>query len=171
MLIDEFLPQYHVAKRYQIDIQAPAESVYAAVRSLDLSGLALTRWLLKLRGYSPGNLSIEDLNGSDFILLGEKENEELLLGVIGRFWSFSGGLQCFTVPEFIPFNRPGFAKAAWNFFLQPAGKDVTRLATETRIYCTDKKALRKFRLYWTFVGPFSGLIRKEMLQAVKRKVE
>jgi hypothetical protein len=32
-------------------------------------------------------------------------------------------------------------------------------------------ARRKFRAYWLVVGPFSGLIRKEMLREVKRQAE
>jgi hypothetical protein len=28
-----------------------------------------------------------------------------------------------------------------------------------------------FRAYWTIVGPFSGLIRREMLRLVKREAE
>lgn len=30
---------------------------------------------------------------------------------------------------------------------------------------------RRFRLYWTFVGPASGWIRREMLRAVRLQAE
>ena len=32
-------------------------------------------------------------------------------------------------------------------------------------------ALLKFRIYWSLVGPFSGLIRKAMLKQVKTEAE
>ena len=50
MLIDEILPVYDVVERHQIDINAPAERVYTAVRTIDLSDSRVIRWLLLLRG-------------------------------------------------------------------------------------------------------------------------
>jgi hypothetical protein len=32
-------------------------------------------------------------------------------------------------------------------------------------------ARRKFRLYWTLVGPFSGLIRRALLSGIRRRAE
>jgi hypothetical protein len=68
------------------------------------------------------------------------------------------------------FNVAGYAKAVWNFALRQEGSAV-HLTTETRIKCTDASSRRWFGLYWTVVGPFSGLIRMEMLRAIKRKAE
>ncbi len=45
------------------------------------------------------------------------------------------------------------------------------LATETRIRYFGTAARRKFRLYWTFVGPFSGLIRRALLRGVRRRAQ
>ncbi len=45
------------------------------------------------------------------------------------------------------------------------------LATETRIRYFGPAARRKFRLYWTFVGPFSGLVRGALLRGVRRRVQ
>ncbi|MGH9649109.1 MAG: hypothetical protein ACRD3I_01435, partial [Terriglobales bacterium] len=65
----------------------------------------------------------------------------------------------------------GYAKAMWNFTVERAEEGVTRLATETRVVTYGSSARRKFRAYWLVVGPFSGLIRKEMLRLVKRNAE
>ena len=48
---------------------------------------------------------------------------------------------------------------------------VTLLATETRVLCLDTASRRRFRLYWTLIGPFSGLIRKDILRSIKRQAE
>jgi len=48
---------------------------------------------------------------------------------------------------------------------------ATRLTTETRIKCLDEDSRSRFGWYWAFIRPFSGLIRMEMLRAIKRKAE
>jgi hypothetical protein len=36
------------------------------------------------------------------------------------------------------------------------------------VVCGDRASRRKFGLYWGLVGPFSGLVRLAMLQAIRR---
>jgi hypothetical protein len=48
---------------------------------------------------------------------------------------------------------------------------TTRLATETRVLCLDDESRRRFRLYWLFIGPFSGLIRRKILRSIKHEAE
>jgi hypothetical protein len=72
--------------------------------------------------------------------------------------------------NFKAFDKSGYAKAVWNFSLNGDG-DNTRLTTETRIKCLDEGSRRCFGFYWTFVQPFSGLIRMEMLKMIKRRAE
>ncbi len=76
-----------------------------------------------------------------------------------------------TADDFAEFSRPGYAKVAWNFKLRADSTESTVLSTETRIKCFDSAAFWKFRLYWSLVGPFSGLIRKAILEQVKTKAE
>jgi hypothetical protein len=73
--------------------------------------------------------------------------------------------------DFAGFSRSGHAKVAWNFKLRAETPESTLLSTETRIKCFGKTALWKFRIYWSVVGPFSGLIRKAILQQVKTEAE
>lgn len=169
MLIDEYLPEYHIAKRHETIIQAPAEAIYPLARQLDMSSSLLIRGLFALRGLPANHLNLAELLKQGFFILKEKENEELVIGLAGRFWTFAGDLQRLNPQAFREFREAGYAKAVWNFSLQPMQEDFTRLSTETRVFCTDNKSLRKFRFYWTFIGPFSGLIRKEMLQVIKQK--
>jgi hypothetical protein len=45
------------------------------------------------------------------------------------------------------------------------------LSTETRIKCFGRAALWKVRIYWSLVGPFSGLMRKAILKRAKTEAE
>ena len=108
---------------------------------------------------------------SRFALLGERPNRELVLGLVGRFWATSGDLQRLDAGEFRDFGRPGYAKAAWNFSVEEQHDGTTLLTTETRVLCLDTASRRRFRLYWTLIGPFSGLIRKDILRSIKRQAE
>ena len=58
------------------------------------------------------------------------------MGLVGRFWTPSGGILHIRAEEFLDFNADGYAKTAANFRLQPLTNGGTRLTTETRIWCT-----------------------------------
>jgi hypothetical protein len=76
-----------------------------------------------------------------------------------------------TAKEFAGFSRPGHAKVVWNFKLRSPSPEVSVLSTETRIKCFGSAALWEFRLYWSLVSPFSGMIRKAILKKVKTEAE
>ena len=169
MMIDEFLPVYDVVERHHVDVNARVEQVYAAASSFDLSDSVLIRWLFRLRGLPQSCLKFGGLLNEGFIVLGEVRPNELLLGLVGRFWRISGGLQRVDSHGFREFDTEGYAKAAWNFSLSGLSHHMTRLGTETRVYCS--ASTRSFRLYWALIGPFSSLIRSEALRIIKRKAE
>lgn len=62
-------------------------------------------------------------------------------------------------------------KAAWNLRIEDEGGGSCELSTETRIVHFGTAARRKFRLYWTFIGPFSGAIRRGLLRGVRIRAE
>ena len=184
MLIDEFLPAYDVAERHQVEVYARTERVYGAVRRLDLGGSGMVRMLFWLRELpvlllDPSNrsregrlgLTLEALLDGGFVLLGERPNEELLLGLVGRFWTPSGDIQRLVPDEFLNFERSGYAKAVWNFSLSGQAGGTTLLTTETRVLCLDATSRKQFLFYWSLVGLFSGLIRRQILRTIKRQAE
>jgi hypothetical protein len=103
------------------------------------------------------------------IRLREDPPREIVLGLVGRFWTPSGDLQRLPSYDFSSFARAGFAKAAWNFLVAPLSDGSVRVSTETRVQCLDASSRRKFAVYWTAIGPFSGLIRKEMLKEIQQR--
>jgi hypothetical protein len=68
------------------------------------------------------------------------------------------------------FDRPGFAKLALGFKLEPVDGG-TRVVTETRVDTTDPLAHRHFGSYWRVIRLGSGAIRRSWLRAVKRRAE
>ena len=171
MLIDRYLPSYDVRKRHQIVIHAPPKTVFDSVCNLDFSDSAIIRWLFKLRGMPSSAWSLQGLEQMRFAKLGEVDQQELLLGLVGRFWSIDGDLQPIDACSFEHFSKPGYARAVWNFYVEPAEPGSSRLSTETRVQCLDEASARRFKRYWAIIGPFSGWIRKEALQIVKRNAE
>ncbi|MFZ1701272.1 MAG: hypothetical protein WBO10_17845 [Pyrinomonadaceae bacterium] len=170
MLIDEFLPEYDFEERHDISIAAGPSRVFAAIDEVDFGESFIVRWLLRLRGMSSEGVRLGNLRKFKFEKLAEVVNKEILIGLAGRFWTPWGDLQDVDASNFREFETPGYAKATWNFSLASDGTN-TQLTTETRIKCLDNDSRRSFGLYWTFIQPFSGLIRMEMLRAIKRKAE
>lgn len=174
--IDEWLPQYQVSANYSVLVHASREKTYAALRQASFSDLAIVRGLMWLRGYRVGGDEMpatgarKGIRGS-FIELAEVPQQEVVLGIAGRFWRPDGGIvRGLTPAEFAGFHREGYARAVWNFSLA-APNGITQLTTETRVQTFGRSATTKFRAYWFVVGPFSGLIRGAMLHEVKRLAE
>ena len=170
MLIDEFLPEHDFVETHDISIHAAAADIYRAANEVDFSESPIIRWLMRLRGMSVGNLTLRNLGGSKFEMLGETLNKEMVIGLVGRFWTIAGSLQKIDAESFKRFDTAGYAKAVWNFSLDPHCEN-TLLTTETRIKCLDDDSRRSFGFYWMFIQPFSGLIRMEMLKTIKRRAE
>lgn len=179
MMIDRFLPQYQVSSRHRTLVRAPAQQVYQALFAIDPYDSWPTKILFALRGLPNlfrrrrqprPKVTLEQAMQTGFILLGQEPDREVLLGLVGQFWKPSGGLQRLDTDGFAAFAAPGFAKAVWSFALIPL-ENGTMVETQTRVYCTDEGSLRRFRAYWALVGPFSGLIRMELLRLLRRYVE
>ena len=170
MLIDEFLPEYDFIESHGVSIHAAADDVYRAANEVDFSESLVIKSLLFLRGLSTEKVTLESLKRSRFEILSERPGREILIGLVGRFWTITGDLKKIDAESFKRFDMTGYAKAVWNFALRQEGSDI-RLTTETRIKGLDPDSRRWFGLYWTIVRPFSGLIRLEMLRLIKNRAE
>jgi hypothetical protein len=181
VLIDELLPTYDASEHHSTLIAAPIDRVYPFVRRLDLSRSLLSPlfrlWQRSARRAAPQpggdgalDLSLQSFLDQGFVLLGERPPEEIVIGLTERV-GFGERVRRIGPEEFATFVEPGFAKAAWNFSLVPAGPGRTRLATETRVLCLDPRSRRRFMVYWLFIRFFSGLIRREFLRALKKAAE
>ena len=113
-------------------------------------------------------ITLQTLIDSGFGVLAEKPGEEIVIGVTGKFWLPTGNLSPFRRDDFDRAVPAGLARAVWNFSVEEIDKHRTILSTETRVTCGDLASRRKFRAYWFFVRPFSGLIRRLMLKNVRK---
>lgn len=171
MLTDRFLPDYQFRHRHERTIGAPADRVFESVRRLDLGASPAVRWLLRLRGMPAEAVRLDGLLRLGFIELGAVPGRELLLGLVGRFWTLRGGLLRLDPDGFRRFRHDGYAKAVWSFELEPAAARETRLASETRVLCLGAAAERAFRRYWLVVRPFSAFTRRHALRQIQRQAE
>jgi len=193
VLLDELMPHYDVVERHCINVHAAPLTVYAAIRTANLSSGLLTRMLLAIRALPAALLAIAqspreavaewrarrgsrdvalaDFERAGFRVVADRPPEELVIGLLGRFWTPRGGLCSEIDAETFRRGPPaGYALAGWNFSIRPLAEGHSELRTETRVWCA-ADARRKFRLYWLIVRPGSGLIRVAMLRAIRREAE
>ena len=194
MLLDELMPVYDVVERHRALVRASPDAVYAALREADLSSGLVTKALLFARALPAALIAVvaspqrallarkerrarhdgtrlADLERAGFHVVAERAPEELVIGLLGKFWTLRGGI-CgrVTVDDFRRGPPSGYALAGWNFTIAPRSEGVAELATETRVRCAPDARI-KFRAYWAVVRPGSGLIRRAMLGAIRREAE
>lgn len=166
MDLDAFLPDYDFSEKHDLFIPVPPETAYQALKQINFTDSLIVRLLLWLRGLSKKTKD----NQKMFTLLSDKVSKEIVLGMIGKPWTPTGGRIPIFASEFQNFSQPGYAKMAWNFTFTPLN-DGTLVSTITRIKCMDNKSRVKFRIYWFFIKPFSGLLRRQMLKLIKKHTE
>lgn len=172
-LLDIVLPRYDVSACYSIRIQARPERIYRVLQEGVPTG-AITRILMGLRNMPrilKKRQSAAPKAEDAFYRLMQLENREIVIGIIGQFWrSVSTPLPIEGLDEFVAFERPGYSKAAMNLRITPLNAQECKVTTETRVVSYGK-ARENFKNYWQVVGPFSGMIRKEILRKIKSKAE
>lgn len=195
MLLDELMPLYDVVERHQTVVRAAPDLVFQAIRETDLAGGLVTRAFLAVRVLPAAVLALarspraalaelrarrtERRRGLDlaaferagFRVIAERAPEELVIGLLGKFWTPRGGLNAeVSTAHFASGPPAGYALAGWNFSVAPRVDGRTDLRTETRVWCAPD-ARARFKAYWLFVRPGSGLIRRAMLRAIRREAE
>jgi hypothetical protein len=195
MLLDDLMPTYDVAERHRTRVRAAPEQVFDALQTADLAEGPATRMLFLVRALpaalvlvvrSPGaaaevwrervtevrhGLRLVDFERFGFRIVAKRPGEEVVVGLLGRFWTPGGGLVTeLSVSDFAAGPPAGHALAGWNFSVAPAPDGGTELRTETRVRCAPD-ALLAFRAYWLLVRPGSGIIRRSMLRSVRREAE
>jgi hypothetical protein len=131
----------------------------------------IIRLLYRLRGMPDQSLTLDGMIETGFVLLADDVGREIVLGLVGQFWTPSGTLEKVDAGEFAAFRQAGLAKAAVNLVFWPLADMRSRISTETRVYCCDTASRQRFRLYWMLISPFSGWIRKEWLRLIKTQAE
>lgn len=103
--------------------------------------------------------------------LGERPGEEVVYGMVGKFWKPTIEWADVDAGEFRDFDEPGYAKLVTSFSVRPYGAARTLLSYETRIVTTDEAARRRFRRYWTVIGSFAGFLMYRALARIRIDAE
>ncbi|MBH5338395.1 hypothetical protein IHE55_27855 [Streptomyces pactum] len=178
---DHWLPRYHWRTHQDRTVPAPPAAAARAVREVRPGDMYALRPLVFVRSV-PARLTSrkkerflakEDrvIQGlyegvGAFPLLDEPEGD-LIVGFVGRPWKLRQEWLTLTPEQYREFDEPGHIKGLMAF--SATGREGgTALHTETRVYGTDRAAVRRFRPYWLLIEPFSSLIRHDWLAAADR---
>jgi hypothetical protein len=180
--IDEFSPTFHFREQHEITIGASGTRVFDAVRTVSADEIALFQTFTWLRRFGqPGPESImnapqhkpilEVATRSGFLLLHDRPPHEVVVGAVVVAPPGTRRRREFGADDFKQLTGPGFATATMNFRVEDAGAGTSRLITETRIFATDRTALRRFTPYWRVIFPGSAILRLTWLRAIKARAE
>jgi hypothetical protein len=149
MQLDHFLPTYEFDEIHSVNIDAPPERVYQALKNLTIAEISqLVSLMFQLRSlparltgkafkasFHPGPI-LDQMYQRGFLFLSETADCELVFGLVGRFWELSGGKSpAVSSPEaFLAFDDPTFAKGAANFLVTKRNQGRgSRYSTETQV--------------------------------------
>jgi hypothetical protein len=154
--LDDFLPAYEFRTRHEVEVAADPAGADRALRAVTFREVPLVRALLFARGLGArgGDESVLATMVPRASVLEDVPGEGIVLTLSGQFWRLRGR------------GKEAPATAVIDFRARPGS-----LTTETRVFVPDPVSRRKFVRYWRFVRPFSGLIRRQVLRAAKRRAE
>ena len=181
-LIDEFVPQYHFREVHATTVNAPPDRIDRAIREVTAGEIALFHtftWIRRFGRSGPENIVnaplqqpiLDVATKTTFLVLGDQPGRELVVGTIVVAPRGTSRPQSFTPIDFKQLGRPGFALAAMNFRIEPIDARSSSVITETRVFATDREALRRFTRYWRIIFPGSAILRVTWLRAIKQRAE
>jgi hypothetical protein len=180
-LIDKYLPEYSFKEVHYREVLASPATVtknaanyrpendpfFRKMIGLREMPMRIRNLLSTKRGYQVPPFGLHN-----FTLLEKQDDAELVYGLIGRFWRPNFGLV--TIPDgdaFRMFNDAGTPKLVLRFTATIQNNNITRLETETRVFCPDRASRLKFSPYWYLIRPVSGMIRGRILNNIKKASE
>jgi hypothetical protein len=174
------LPNWEVAERQQIRVNAPEAVAFAAARALDLNQSAGIRAIFRLREvimrsgqreyYGPRSV-VEQAHAMGWGILADIPGRRLVLSSVTQPWRPNITFRALSGVEFTGFTDPGYAKVIWSIAVEPEGPDRSVVSTETRVRTTDAESRRRFRFYWALMSPGILIIRYLGLRLVRRQAE
>ncbi|MHA3057454.1 hypothetical protein [Acinetobacter sp. ANC 4641] len=172
----KYLPKYHYQEKHSLDIVASPAQAMNAILNYRTQDESFFRCAIALREL-PNRLLHKSQQSKDyfsldnFTLLEQNGDQEVIFGLAGQFWKLDyGQAPIADSTSFLAFDQPECAKLVLYFSVEQLDETHSRVTTETRVFCLDKKALSKFRLYWYLIRPVSGLIRRRILSQIQKNV-
>jgi hypothetical protein len=196
MLVDDFLPTYDVSDAVAAVVHADVPTTWDALMEVDLIDVGRKRPLVGVLGairglpdivfqmlhgelpqHPPKHLRLRDttslsLDEGGWVLLGERAEDEIALGLIGRFWRPVIQYASISADRFRDFAEPGYAKTIYSLSVRPVDERRTMLSGVMRTATTDEHARRWFRRYWTFgVGSGAHILVNGLIDVTREMAE
>ena len=195
-LLERYLPEYDVSDSVACVVDADVATTWAALIEADLIEVGRKHPLIAVLGFArllpelaadllhgerppdqPERLRLKEttelpITKGGWVLLGERENDELALGLVGKFWRPVIEFASLEVEEFRSFSEPGWAKTVYDMRVSRIDKRRTLLSGTMRTATTDGRSRRWFRRYWTFgVGSGAHILVEGLLDLVRDQAE
>ncbi len=181
--LERLLPEAPVVEVQSVVLALRPAEAWEAVRHADLARSPVIRALFavravpaRIRHRTPEDLRLrlDDIASSPdrpgFHVLVDDPPREVVVGAVGTVWRPEIDFRYVpTAEEFAAFESAGYVKVAWAIRLTPLGGQDTRVTVEVRVDATDQDSWRRFRRYFTVVGPWSRLIRRTVLSGLARE--
>ncbi len=195
-LVDEFLPDYDFSDEIGTVVAADPAITWNALMEADLIEVGRRRPLAGVLGAirilpdvvwqrlhgehppaAPERLTLRDttelpMSGGGWVLLDERPGQEIVLGLVGRFWRPVIEYADVGAAAFRDFAEPGFAKTVYALGASPHEGGRTLLWAVMRTATTDEHARAWFRRYWMFgVGYGAHVLVHGLLDVVREEAE
>lgn len=181
--VDDFAPKSDFGAVEHLIIGAPPETVYPALRHLDLLTIRsrvadLAMWLrgMPARLARHGlprertRLTFDDLiAGGNWVLLGEQQGREAVFGAVGRFWTPVVHPEPVSAEEFVAYGKPRRGKIVLSLSVRPYGRRSSLVTYDVRTILTDPLTRRVFGLYWRTVAPFVRVVMRATLRTAAER--
>jgi hypothetical protein len=195
VLADELLPVYDVCDEVATVVHAETPRVWRAVMDADMIAMGRRAPLVGVLGAvrvlpelvsnllhgerpagAPKSLHLRDMAElpraqGGWTLLGEREGEQIAVGLVGKFWRPVIEYADVPAEDFTAFNEPGYAKTIYQLSVRPI-EEGTLLSGLMRTATTDQHARDWFRRYWTSgVGSGAHVLVQALLDSAREDAE
>jgi len=196
VLVEEFLPEFDTSDEIETVVAADVATTWHTLIEADLVDVGKRRPLVAVLGAvrilpeivwqllhgerpngTPDRLTLRDttklpMRGGGWVLLGERPQEEIALGLVGKFWRPVIEYAEVDAAAFKDFAEPGFAKTIYALGTRRLEDDKTLLWAIMRTATTDEPARTWFRRYWIFgVGYGAHVLVHGLLDIVREDAE
>lgn len=169
--LESALPTYDVEEVHHRVIAASPDAVWQALTTIAMTDLWMTRVMMAVRHLGTDSSRRSILDDGPVTTLERDRPRYVIGGKVSRPWRRSSPVcPIVDLAALRDFDEPDWVVIGTDFTLTavPAG---TLLSTRTRCRATSEAARRRFRVYWTLIRPFSGVVRREVLATVARAAE
>ncbi len=176
--LDDVMPEYQFFERHSVRVHARPEQAMEAIRQSTFGDMKSLAALLKVRaaalhihnqGDSLGSMRVLDGFSKSGYVIGGSEHEIVMAG--GASLRANDVLRMRSLQEFADYREPGAVKMAFDFNVEDAGGGWCTVSTVTRVLATDDSTRSGVGRYWRLIVPGSGLLRRQWLDAIKKRAE